>query len=233
MSKKSACRRYFDGLYHYNHNHDPRTGRFTGSGRGRVYDGYINRDGTLTDKAIARLGAPSSQSGSKKQKKGDNSSQSDSSNNGDNKDKNNNDNKNNNDGNKSIRIDSSGRVHPDDQPKARSLIEKNISQDYVSKSKAFKDSSTLASQASSLLATMRKNRLSSDAQSIDLSNMTDKELNDYINRKALESRYRNAMTSDADLGHSTIENFLTYGGAALSMAATVATIAATIHAIRS
>lgn len=234
MSTKPPVRRYFNELYHYNHNHDPKTGRFTGSGRGRVYDDYIDSNGKLTDKAKARLNVGSSGSsnntGNSSGSSGDSNSSGDNS--GKKKDKNNNNN-NNNDKKSNIRVDQHGRVVPEDSAAAMSQIEKSISQDYVSKSKALKDASTLTSQASSLLASIRKNRTSAEAQSIDLSNMTDKELNDYINRKALESRYRSVMTSDADLGHTTIENFLTYGGAALSMAATVATIAATIHAIRS
>ena len=231
MSTKPPIRRYFDELYHFNPWHRKDNGQFTSGPGGKVYTDYISRSGKLTEKAKGRFNTSSSGESNNSGNSDGSSGESNKGNSGDNggkkKDKNNNDKKSN------VRLDQYGRVVPEDRPAAMSQIEKSISQDYVSKSKVYKDASSLTSQASSLLTEMRKNRTNAEARSIDLSNMTDKELNDYINRKALESRYRSAMTDDADLGHTAIENFLTYGGAALSMAATAATIAATIHAIRS
>lgn len=233
MSTKPPIRRYFDELYHMNPWHRKDNGQFTSGPGGKVYTDYISRSGKLTEKAKGRLNTSSSGESNNSGNSGSSSGESNNGNSGDNGGKKKDKNKNNDDKKPNVRVDKYGRVVPEDRATAMSQIEKSISQDYVSKSKAYKDASSLTSQASSLLTTIRKNRTNAEAQSIDLSNMTDKELNDYINRKALESRYRSAMTNDADLGHTAIENFLTYGGAALSMAATAATIAATIHAIRS
>lgn len=215
---KPPIKRYFDELYHFNKNHDPKTGRFTSGPLGKAvrthggaYEDYINRNGSLTDKAKARLNANGQGSG----------------NNGGG------DGKNKDGGGKSVSINKKGLVEEKDQAKAMSQIEKNISDDYANKSKIYSEAKKITEDTSSLIAAKRRNENARAANSLDLSHMTDQDLRDYINRKALERQYRDAASADADRGHAKIEEFLKYSGALLGLAASAATIAATVHKIRS
>lgn len=214
---KPPIKRYFDELYHFNKNHDPKTGRFTSGPLGKAvrthggaYEDYINRNGSLTDKAKARLNANGQESGN---------------NGGDGKKK--------DGGGKSVSINKKGLVEEKDQAKAMSQIEKNISDDYANKSKIYSEAKKMTEDTSSLIAAKRRNENARAANSLDLSHMTDQDLRDYINRKALERQYRDAASADADRGHAKIEEFLKYSGALLGLAASAATIAATVHKIRS
>lgn len=222
---KPPIKRYFDELYHKGGNHgggnpwhDPKTGRFTSGPLGKAvrthggaYEDYINRNGSLTDKAKARLNANGQGSG----------------NNGGG------DGKNKDGGSKSVSINKKGLVEEKDQAKAMSQIEKNISDDYANKSKIYSEAKKMTEDTSSLIAAKRRNENARAANSLDLSHMTDQDLRDYINRKALERQYRDAASADADRGHAKIEEFLKYSGALLGLAASAATIAATVHKIRS
>ena len=220
---KPPIKRYFDELYHKgghgggNPWHDER-GRFTSGPLGKAvrthggaYEDYINRDGSLTDKGKARLNTSGQGSG----------------NNGGG------DGKNKDGGGKSVSINKKGLVEEKDQAKAMSQIEKNISDDYANKSKIYSEAKKMTEDTSSLIAAKRRNENARAANSLDLSHMTDQDLRDYINRKALERQYRDAASADADRGHAKIEEFLKYSGALLGLAASAATIAATVHKIRS
>ena len=220
---KPPIKRYFDELYHKgghgggNPWHDER-GRFTSGPLGKAvrthggaYEDYINRNGSLTDKGKARLNASGQGSG----------------NNGGG------DGKNKDGGGKSVSINKKGLVEEKDQAKAMSQIEKNISDDYANKSKIYSEAKKMTEDTSSLIAAKRRNENARAANSLDLSHMTDQDLRDYINRKALERQYRDAASADADRGHAKIEEFLKYSGALLGLAASAATIAATVHKIRS
>lgn len=240
MTNKSACRRYFDELYHYNPYHDPRNGQFTsGSGGAKrfansnyesVYGEYLNRDGSLTDKAKRRLKTKTydpltENAKSKPKSESTDNSNSDSNESGKNKKG--------DGGDSPIRIDKKGQIHPDDVNKAMGQIEKNIAADYGTRSNAYSKTSDLARQVGNLRNDARRDYANMKANNLDLSNMSDQDMRDYINRKSLEQQYRQAVTNESTRGRDAIDTFLTYGGAVLGMAATVATIAATVHTLRS
>ena len=230
---KPPIKRYFDELYHKgghgggNPWHDPKTGKFTSGPLGKAvrthggaYEDYINRNGSLTDKAKARLNASGQGSGNNGGGDGGNNSGGDGKKKG-------------GGGGKPININKKGLVEENDQARAMSQIEKNISDDYTNKSKIYSEAKKMTEDTSSLFAMKRKNENARAANSLDLSHMTDQDLRDYINRKALERQYRDAASADADRGHAKIEEFLKYSGALLGLAASAATIAATVHKIRS
>ncbi len=232
MSTKPACRRYHEELYHYNHNHDKKTGRFTsGKGIGVVLGGKFitarkNRETGIeladgrkvySDKSLESSGSPLDLDEKKKSsdKKKENKSSSSTNN-----DQNNNNNQQNNNQN-------------NNSQKNNQQQNNNSQQQNSATGTALKKSGELAGQASSFLATMRRDNANESVRHLDVSRMTDKEMNDFINRKALEKRYRAALAEDADVGRSNIERFLTYGGAILTMGATAASIAVAIHQLNS
>ena len=240
MTNKSACRRYFNELYHYNENHDPISGRFTsGPGGSRrfvknkydsVYSEYLNKDGSLTDKAKRRLNTKTYDSLTEKAKSKPASESSDS---GDSDGDGGGKKKKKGGDNQPIRIDKNGQIHPDDVNRAIGQIEKNIAADYGTRSNAYSKTGDLARQANSLRREARKDYANMKANSLDLSTMSDQEMREYINRKSLERQYREAVSSESIRGRDAVDTFLTYGGAILGMAATAATIAATVHTLRS
>lgn len=237
MSTKPPFRRYVNELYHFNKWHDE-LGRFASgpsglrsfarANRGSVYDEYLNKDGSFTEKAKGRIKTTEYDSSLKSRTSTKTTKEKQKENNNDNSNK-----KKGDDNSKSIRIDKRGRVHPDDAGSALSQIEQNIARDYGNKSNIYNKTAELTRQTTSLLRDTRRDKAERSAEKLDLSNMTDKEMNDYINRKSLERRYREAVSDESVRGHKAVDDFLKYGGAALSMAATVATIAATVHTLRS
>ena len=239
MSNKPACRRYHEELYHYNHNHDKKTGRFTsGKGAGVVLGGKFatlrkNReigielaDGKklYSDKSLKSDGTALDLDNKKKteNKKSDTKSTSD-----------NNNQQQNNNGQKNNQQQNNQNNNGQKNNKQQNNQNNNGQQQNSPTGTALKKSGELAGQASSFLATMRRDTANESVRHLDVSRMTDKEMNDFINRKALEKRYKTALAEDADIGRSNIEKFLTYGGAILTMGATVASIAVAIHQLNS
>lgn len=237
MSNKPACRRYHEELYHYNYNHDKKTGRFTsGKGAGVVLGGKFatlrkNReigielaDGRklYSDKSLKSDGTALDLDNKKKteKKKVDTKSTSD----------NNNQQQNNNSQQKN---DQQRNNQQNNNQNNNGQNNSNGQQQNNATATALKKSGELAGQASSFLGTMRRDTANESVRHLDVSRMTDKEMNDFINRKALEKRYKTALAEDADIGRSNIEKFLTYGGAILTMGATVASIAVAIHQLNS
>lgn len=225
MSNKTPSQqRHFDylyELYHFNPFHD-KMGRF--ASRGGSYRGYVNSNGTLTDKARRRLNI-------------DNGSGKQSGNGGGNNNNNNSNNDNNKDNGKKIRVDSSGRVHRDDQNEAIKQIEQNISKDFSNKSKAFNDTSKFANDSARTLGQFRDRAAKAKAAKEDISTMSNDELKRYIDerktRMNLERQYRELKEEDYKRGKHDVDEMLATAGSVLALAATAASIAATIHTIRS
>lgn len=225
MSNKTPSQqRHFDylyELYHFNPFHD-KMGRF--ASRGGSYRGYVNSNGTLTDKARRRLNI-------------DNGSGKQSGNGGGNNNNNNSNNDNNKDNGKKIRVDSSGRVHRDDQNEAIKQIEQNISKDWSNKSKALNDTSRLANDSARAIGMFQSKAAKAKAANEDISTMSNKELKRYIDerktRMNLERQYRELKEEDYKQGKRNVDEMLATAGTILALGATAASIAATIHTIRS
>lgn len=202
----------YDGeLYHFNPFHD-NLGRFASSRLGRT---YVNRDGTLTNKAKRRLnitkdsykgggddGDGGGDGGGKKKKK----------------DK--------------IRVDKNGRVVQDDIDKAAKAIHGEIQKDYDFAATAFNKGSDIANKTSSFRDKVKSNAASRAAGEMDLSSMSNDDLNNYIKRAELERRYRDLKASEVKSGKDRVDEVLEYAGAALGIAASATAIAAAIHQIK-
>lgn len=75
---------------------------------------------------------------------------------------------------------------------------------------------------------IRRNEANRQAAAMDLSSISDEELNKQINRMNLEKRYRDAKAEDIRRGKDHVDELLEYGAAVLGMAASAAAIAAAI-----
>lgn len=208
-NKTPSQQKYFDNLYelyHFNPFHD-KMGRFASSSHG-----YVGRGGTLTAKGLRRINASDDSSDDKDDKDG-----------GGKKKK----------GGDKIR----GRVNPEDQDKAISKIEKQISKDYSNKSKMLNDSSRLINDIGRFRERNRDRTAKAKAAAEDISSMSNDELKKYIDdrteRMKLEQRYREIKEADYNRGRAKLDDMLETTGTVLALAATAATIAATIHTLRS
>lgn len=209
-------------LYHFNPFHD-RMGRFArSSGAAR---GYVGKDGRLTDKALRRLNVADSRSATSG---GDSDSDGDGGGKGDGKKK---------DKKAKIRVDSTGRVVAEDQNKAISEIEKQISKDYSDKSKMLNDSSRLVNDLNRFREKNRDRAAKTKASSEDLSNWSNEELKSYIDKRTermnLERKFRDLRETDYNKGRAKLDDLLDTAGTILALGATAATIAATIHTLKS
>lgn len=268
MSNKTPSQqKYFDELYelyHFNPFHD-KMGRFSSSSRGAR--GYVNRDGTPTDRARRRLKfaeyePPSSSDSEGKSKKekppkskkakkdvkylpstGEDAAkmrEEDAKKNSDNGKSN--DNGKNEGGKKDkkkdvIQLDEKGRIVAQDQDKAIHQIEQQISKDWSDKSKMLNDSSRLINDLGKFREKNRERTAKAKAASEDLSNMSNDELKKYVDarteRMTLERKYRDIREADYNRGRAKLDDFLETAGTVLALGATAATIAATIHTLRS
>lgn len=223
--KTPSQQKHFDDLYelyHFNPFHD-KMGRFArSSGAAR---GYVGKDGKLTDKALRRLNVVDSRTSTSG---GDSDSDGDGGGKGDGKKK---------DKKAKIRVDSTGRVVAEDQNKAISEIEKQISKDYSDKSKMLNDSSRLVNDLNRFRDKNRDRAAKTKAASEDLSSWSNEELKSYIDKRTermnLERKYRDLRETDYNKGRAKLDDLLDTAGTILALGATAATIAATIHTLKS
>ena len=222
--KTPSQQKYFDNLYelcHFNPFHD-KMGRFASSSTGAR--GYVSRNGKLTDKAKRRLNVVDA----KTSKVGGDSDDGGGKEDGEGKKK---------DKKAKIRVDSTGRVVKEDQDKAISEIEKQISKDYSDKSKMLNDSSKLVNDLNKFNESTRNRAAKNKAAREDISSMSNEELRRYIDERTermnLERRYRDIKEADYNKGKDSLDDILETAGKLLALGATAATIAATIHTLKS
>jgi hypothetical protein len=247
-------------LYHFNPFHDPRNGQFTSSrGGSRGRRKYINPDGTFTEKGrtkikttpyeseaerteyfsgggihgkFVRPESSGGNSGKKKNKKNKSSNESDNSNNS-----NNSNNNNNNNNDQAIRVDGHGRIHPDDLAAANSKVESLLSNDSRNKASALSSASNLLKGLARFNQENRNRTAKAKAAGEKLTNMSNEELKRYIDerseRMGLERRYREIREAEYNRGRAKLDDMLETTGTILALGATAATIAATIHTLRS
>lgn len=112
-------------------------------------------------------------------------------------------------------------------------IHKELAQDYGNMSGALKNASKVANNSSEIATraeTIRKNQLKSQ---MDLSQMSDKELREKINRMGLERQYSELMASQETLGYDYVRDILSIGGSGLAAAGSILGIMLAIQQIKS
>ena len=143
----------------------------------------------------------------------------------------------NNNNKDAIQLDRFGRIAEKDQNKAINQIENQISKDWSNKSSVLSNSSKLVNDIGKFRERNRNRTAKAKAAAEDISNMSNEELKRYVDerteRMKLEQRYREIKESDYNRGRAKLDDFLETAGTVLALGATAATIAATIHTLRS
>jgi len=111
-------------------------------------------------------------------------------------------------------------------------IHNEIAADYGNVSGGLKNSSKAANNASEIaskMASIRKNR---EKSKMDVSQMSDQELREKINRMGLERQYKDLLTSQETSGYDYVRDILSIGGSGLAAASSIMGILLAINKLK-
>lgn len=122
-----------------------------------------------------------------------------------------------------------GNLNGDERTNA---INKKVQDDIRIRSNVASNASNMTGHAGRVNSSIRSIRQKKASNQIDLSNMTDKELQTRINRMNLERQYRSLKTESIGSGQRYVDDVLNIGGAALAGTASALSIALLIKQLR-
>jgi len=134
---------------------------------------------------------------------------------------------------KGINFDSQGRLDNDQSNlrKAHSKIRENVAEDYRNVSSAFNSGSNIAGISSRMAARSDAKKLAKAASKIDVSEMSDAELRNRINRMNMERQYKQLKAEEISKGRGRVSGILSTAGDILAVGASSASIAVAIYTI--
>lgn len=112
-------------------------------------------------------------------------------------------------------------------------VNKAVSSDYGNVSKISKSTSEAARSASNIARRSANKKRQKEIDKMDVSKMTNKELQDIINRLNLERNYKQLVSQDISIGKDRVLDILEYAGDVAAIGASAASIAAAIYMVRS
>lgn len=127
-----------------------------------------------------------------------------------------------------------GRITDDESvERAERKIHQQVAQDYSSVSNASNSAANMARTGSNLVnrhSQKRQQRAREEAKSkIDVSDKSNKELQDAITRMNLERQYKDLKTADLAVGRSSVSDVLADVGDVMAIAASAASIAYVVY----
>lgn len=122
-----------------------------------------------------------------------------------------------------------GNLSGSDRDKAINLA---VTKDYASSKMAAKGGSEIAGHARNVSSSVRSMRKQRSSDRMDLSNMTDRELQTRINRMNMERNYKSLMSENVGKGHAYAENILSIAGSVLATTASALSIAIAIRQLK-
>ena len=135
--------------------------------------------------------------------------------------------------NQQISYDNNGNVNKDDKNRARGAIHQTVATDYRNLSSGLQSAKSITNTVSNMEKQAGDRKRSKEANSFDLSKMTDKDLREAVNRLNMEKQYRMLKTENISTGNDYISEVLSTAGDVLAVGASLASIAVAIHTIRS
>lgn len=129
----------------------------------------------------------------------------------------------------------SGRIDNDtgNIRRAKSGIHQNVANDYDNASNIAKSAGNIAKSASTLSRQSADRKRQKAMDAIDVSSMTDKELQAAINRMNLERTYKSLSTENMSSGRDYASSILSTAGEVLAIGASAASIMVAIHKLNS
>lgn len=129
-----------------------------------------------------------------------------------------------------VKFDENG--NPDDADKAHNQIHQAVASDYTNLSKASNAASNAARTASGMASRSAKKDIEKRKAEIDVSEMSDQELQKAINRMNLERNYKNLKAEQISSGKLYASDVLQTAGDVLAIGASMASIASAIYLMR-
>lgn len=132
-----------------------------------------------------------------------------------------------------ISSDENSRVSSDNSGRARGAIHQTVANDYKNASAGLQSASNAARAASSINDRAAGRKQAKAMNQMDLSKMTDKDLQAAINRLNLERNYKALSTEHIKSGRDYVSSFMSIAGDTLAIGASAASIMMMIHQLKS
>ena len=134
---------------------------------------------------------------------------------------------------KGVSFDEHGRLanDPSNLRKAHSKIRENAAEDNRNLSSALNSGSNIAGISSRMAARSESKKLAKAASKIDVSQMSDAELRNRINRMNMERQYKQLQAEQISKGRGRVSSILSTAGDVLAIGASAASIAVAIYTI--
>lgn len=132
-----------------------------------------------------------------------------------------------------ISSDENGRVSSDNSGRARGAIHQTVANDYKNASAGLQSASNAARAASSINDRAAGRKQAKAMNQMDLSKMTDKDLQAAINRLNLERNYKALSTEHIKSGRDYVSSFMSITGDTLAIGASAASIMMMIYQLKS
>ena len=133
-----------------------------------------------------------------------------------------------------VSYDEQGRLSSErDKNNAKGYIHANVAADYKNLNTGLKAGSDMAGKAGNIAAKSAERDRSKARREMDLSNMSDQELQAAVNRLNMERNYKALSTESIASGKDYASSILSTAGDVIAIGASVASIAMAIHTIRS
>lgn len=132
-----------------------------------------------------------------------------------------------------VDFDENGRVNGDNNGRARGAVHQTVATNYKNASAGLQSASNAARSASNINDRSASRKQAKAMDKIDVSKMTDKELQAAINRLNLERNYKALSTEHIKSGRDYVSSFLSTAGDVLAIGASAASIMMMIHQLKS
>lgn len=131
--------------------------------------------------------------------------------------------------------EASGRIENDsgNLRRAKSGIHQNVANDYNNASNIARSAGSISKSAATIARQSANDKRLKEMQKIDVSQMTDKELQTAINRMNLERSYKSLSTENVSSGRDHVASILSTAGEVLAIGASAASIMVAIHQLKS
>ena len=131
-----------------------------------------------------------------------------------------------------VSYDNSGRIKDSDRSKARSKIHGEVANDYKTLSSALRSTGEVSDDLKNINDHVGSNRRAKAMRKMDVSQMTDQELRERVNRLNMEKQFKSLMTEDIDSGNKYVSNVLSTIGDVVAVGASIASIAVAINTLK-
>lgn len=132
-----------------------------------------------------------------------------------------------------VSYDENGRINGDNSGRAIGAVHQTVANDYKNASSGLQSASNAAKAASSINNRGANRKQAKAMEQMDLSKMTDKDLQAAINRLNLERNYKALSTEHIKSGRDYVSSFLSTTGDVLAIGASAASIMMMIHQLKS